>query len=791
MRSRHPIATVCFILIVFSTGRAPLLADAQVLAGHKLEVMAVAVRPDGKLLASAGVDGTVRLWSLPDGKALKTLDAHAGGAFAAVFTPDGKRLVTAGADKQIRVWDADGQEVGKWNGHRDKVAALAISRDGAVVASGGYDGIIRIWDMKTEKEERAIQVYKGRGIVTSLAFAPDGKSLLSGGATEDNISLGTNLVSSGAADVMRLWNVADGKLIRKFDQRAAQVAFSPDGEVVAGGAHLNEVEKSKGGHSINGADFIVLMDLTGKVRQRLRLYGEGVGFSPDGKWLVTGAGSCRHESEFGIIGSPGYREEFSDLNLWDAATGKEALHVLDDDAATFAVTPDGKTLASANHAGVITLRDIGTAMRNPFPDWPAAPVPEKYAAVCRDLDARFEELLNAEKDPQPLRDAARKFRRTNPASGGTMWYYTAALRLLRETRSSAGVSLLVRHAIVLGAGSRDNGNDFANTLVVLTGLDVPDGRPDTLVEWWAKNKDKIETDVNRMPVERRRVIAERFVRAADQMFREEIYQDDRVPGGRWTLERMRSVLNRGEDDALWLPQDLHRDMLPVFLASAATGRKPVPAGARRTQDLLLNRIPLMADLARREPAAVQAAADDQGRHIDVRVACLVALQLAKKDQTKAFLTLLADEKDQDRRIVLTLSLALGDKLAASALVKLLDDSDPLVQQSAVKALLRHRSADALPRLKQMLNDPKTRGLSRDIYRVIANIDTRDARATLAAALRSELEREDRRELVRDALSAFEHATGKTWTEAGAHPPEYYRDAARKALQWWDEQNPKP
>src|SRR5262249_49846335 len=271
------------------------------------------------------------------------------------------------------------------------------------------------------------------------------------------------------------------------------------------------------------------------------------------------------------------------------------------------VTPDGKMLVSANHAGVVTLRDIATAMRNPFPDWPGAPVPGKFAAVCRDLDARFEELLKKEKDPQPLRDAARKFRRTNPESGGTIWYYPAARRILRDPRSPAGVPLLVRHAIPLLSASRDKGNEFADTLLILTGLDVPDVGPDALVEWWAKNKDSIETDVNQMPVERRRVIAQRFARAADTMFREEIHQDDqRIPAGRWTLERMRSVLNRSSDDPLWLPRDLHRDMLPVFLASESESRRPAAAGARRTQELLLNRIPLLADLARLEPAAVQA-----------------------------------------------------------------------------------------------------------------------------------------------------------------------------------------
>src|SRR5262249_30009396 len=158
--------------------------------------------------------------------------AHPGGVYAALFTPDGKQLATCGADGSIRVWDLAGREVRQIKAHAGKVATLAISRDGTLLASGGYDGTIRLWDFASGKEKRAIKVYEKEGIVTSLAISPDGKSLASGGSTVDDIRLGTNLYSHSGADNVRLWNVADGKLIRKFDQRAAHVAFSPDGKSI-------------------------------------------------------------------------------------------------------------------------------------------------------------------------------------------------------------------------------------------------------------------------------------------------------------------------------------------------------------------------------------------------------------------------------------------------------------------------------------------------------------------------------------------------------------------------------
>ena len=103
---------------------------------------------DGHRLASAGFDGTVRLWDPDTGQPLGApLTGHTDAVLSVAFSPDGHRLATAGNDATVRLWNPDtGQPLGApLTGHTGPVRSVAFSPDGHRLATASDDGTVRLW----------------------------------------------------------------------------------------------------------------------------------------------------------------------------------------------------------------------------------------------------------------------------------------------------------------------------------------------------------------------------------------------------------------------------------------------------------------------------------------------------------------------------------------------------------------------------------------------------------------------------------------------------------------------
>jgi WD40 repeat protein len=152
----------------------------RVLKGHADIIYALAFRPGGQVLATAGYDRVIKLWDVASGEELRVLKDHSDTVYGLAFSPDGKLLASGSADRAVKVWEADtGARLATLADATDWVYAVAWSPDGRHVAAGGADRSIRVWDVTPATTRLVHSVFAHEMPVTRLVYSADGKTLYS------------------------------------------------------------------------------------------------------------------------------------------------------------------------------------------------------------------------------------------------------------------------------------------------------------------------------------------------------------------------------------------------------------------------------------------------------------------------------------------------------------------------------------------------------------------------------------------------------------------------------------
>lgn len=326
--------------------------------GHIGAITCCSFSPDGKLIISSSIDGSIRLWNPVLGESVSLFEGHNSKVNCCTFNNQGDEFLSGSDDCTLRIWDLESKTTIKiLEGHLDVIRCCAYSPDGKYIISGSDDRTIRVWDAASGKTIRILKGHKGN--IRACGFSPNGQIVLSG---SDDSTLCT-------------WDINSGNVINVFTGHNDAIrccVFNPDGKRILSGSNdrtlrlwdattgdlIQIIQGHKGtisscAYNSNGSlilsaswERVMYVWDSSNYQQLMALSGHkgslnSCAFNPDGNLAISGAWDCT-------------------IKMWDLLTGENIKTFAGQTnyVRGCAFSPNGKLAISASTDHLIRLWDV-------------------------------------------------------------------------------------------------------------------------------------------------------------------------------------------------------------------------------------------------------------------------------------------------------------------------------------------------------------------------------------------------------------------------------------------------